>query len=45
MNYVQAADDYLIYLEVEKNYCVNTLKSYAFDLKLYGDFLPFIRLR
>ncbi|MED2974875.1 tyrosine-type recombinase/integrase [Fictibacillus sp. B-59209] len=39
MNYVQAADDYLMYLEVEKNYSVNTLKSYAFDLKLYGEFL------
>ncbi|MFJ5623992.1 site-specific integrase [Peribacillus loiseleuriae] len=39
MNYVQAADDYLTYLQVEKNYSVNTLTSYAFDLKLYGEFL------
>ncbi|WP_257968073.1 site-specific integrase [Peribacillus deserti] len=39
MNYIQAADDYLMYLQVEKNYSVNTLISYAFDLKLYGDFL------
>ncbi|WP_375166296.1 site-specific integrase [Peribacillus simplex] len=28
-----------MYLEVEKNYSVNTLASYAFDLKLYGEFL------
>ncbi|YCI79424.1 site-specific integrase [Bacillus sp. R1-10] len=39
MNYVQASDDYLMYLEVEKNYSLNTLTSYAFDLKLYGEFL------
>ncbi|WP_264183977.1 site-specific integrase [Bacillus shivajii] len=39
MNYVQAADDYILYLEVEKNYSVNTLNSYAYDLKLFGDFL------
>ncbi|MDV7764591.1 site-specific integrase [Peribacillus sp. CSMR9] len=28
-----------MYLEVEKNYSLNTLTSYAFDLKLYGEFL------
>ncbi|MGE7765842.1 site-specific integrase [Peribacillus sp. NPDC096540] len=39
MNYVQASDNYLMYLEVEKNYAVNTLTSYAFDLKIYGEFL------
>ncbi|MGJ9385586.1 tyrosine-type recombinase/integrase [Salipaludibacillus sp. CF4.18] len=39
MNYVQATDDYLLYLEVEKNYSINTLTSYAFDLRLFGDFL------
>ncbi|MFJ7509253.1 site-specific integrase [Peribacillus simplex] len=39
MNYVQASDDYLVYLEVEKNYSLNTLTSYTFDLKLYGEFL------
>jgi integrase/recombinase XerD len=39
MNYVQATDDYLIYLEVEKNYSVNTLKSYAYDLNLFSHFL------
>ncbi|MED3691917.1 site-specific integrase [Peribacillus butanolivorans] len=39
MNYVQASDDYLMYLEVEKNYSLNTLTSYAFVLKLHGDFL------
>lgn len=38
MNYVQASDDYLMYLEVEKNYSLITLISYAFDLKIYGDF-------
>ncbi|MGG0791557.1 site-specific integrase [Peribacillus simplex] len=39
MNYVQASDDYLMYLEVEKNYSLNTLTSYAVDLRLYGEFL------
>lgn len=39
MNYFQAVDDYLMHLEVEKNYSINTLKSYPFDLKLYGEFL------
>ncbi|MGJ9386224.1 site-specific integrase [Salipaludibacillus sp. CF4.18] len=39
MNYVQARDDYLLYLEVEKNYSINTLTSYAIDLRLFGDFL------
>ncbi|MGM0877425.1 MAG: tyrosine-type recombinase/integrase [Bacillota bacterium] len=39
MNYVQATDDYLMYIEVEKNYSVNTLNSYAYDLRLFGDFL------
>ncbi|OKL36679.1 tyrosine-type recombinase/integrase [Domibacillus mangrovi] len=39
MNYVQASDDFLFYLEIEKNYSVNTLNSYAFDLKLFGEFL------
>lgn len=39
MNYVQAMDDYLLYLEVEKNYSVNTLSSYSFDLRLYQEFL------
>ncbi|WP_438823986.1 site-specific integrase [Bacillus sp. JJ1773] len=38
MNYVQAADDYLMYLEVEKSYSVNTLKSYAFDLSSMVNF-------
>ncbi|MGZ9817682.1 site-specific integrase [Peribacillus simplex] len=28
-----------MYLEVEKDYSLNTLTSYTFDLKLYGEFL------
>ncbi|MBS4207385.1 site-specific integrase [Bacillus sp. FJAT-50079] len=28
-----------MYLQVAKNYSMNTLTSYAFDLKLYGEFL------
>ncbi|MCQ6282168.1 site-specific integrase [Bacillus sp. EB600] len=32
MNFTEAADDFLMYLEVEKNYSHNTLRSYAFDL-------------
>lgn len=39
MNFTAAADDFLMYIEVEKNYSHNTLRSYAYDLKLYGDFL------
>ncbi|KSU85430.1 hypothetical protein AS030_07975 [Fictibacillus enclensis] len=39
MNIQQATDDFLMYLHVEKNYSPNTLKSYAFDLKLYAEFL------
>ncbi len=39
MNIQQATDDFLMYLHVEKNYSPNTLKSYAFDLKLYTEFL------
>jgi integrase/recombinase XerD len=35
----QATDDFLMYLQVEKNYSKNTLSSYAFDLKLYTEFL------
>ncbi|MCK6257348.1 site-specific integrase [Fictibacillus sp. KIGAM418] len=32
-------DDFLRYLQVEKNYSHNTLKSYAFNLQLYPAFL------
>ncbi|MDN4073067.1 tyrosine-type recombinase/integrase [Fictibacillus terranigra] len=39
MDLKQATDDFLMYLQVEKNYSKNTLKSYAFDLKLYASFL------
>ncbi|WP_082130135.1 tyrosine-type recombinase/integrase [Aneurinibacillus tyrosinisolvens] len=39
MKFTQAADDYLMSLEVEKNYSKNTLRGYAFNLKNYEDFL------
>lgn len=39
MNFVQAVDDYLMHLEVEKNYSKNTIIGYAFDLKCYEHFL------
>lgn len=39
MNYVQAVDDFLLYLEIEKNYSKNTIESYHFDLKCFHDFL------
>lgn len=39
MNLIQACDDYLTYLEVEKNYSVNTLRGYAYDMKCFEYFL------
>lgn len=39
MNFTQATDDYLMYLEVEKNYSENTLRGYGYDLKCYENFL------
>ncbi|RDE32886.1 integrase [Parageobacillus thermoglucosidasius] len=39
MNFTQAADDFLMYLEIEKNCSHNTLRSYAYDLKCYKEFL------
>lgn len=39
MNFIHAADDFLLYLEIEKNYSSSTIKSYAYDLKLCQDFL------
>jgi integrase/recombinase XerD len=35
----QAADDFLLYLQVERNYSVTTLVSYEYDLKTLQDFL------
>lgn len=39
MNFTQATDDFLMSLEVEKNYSKNTITGYANDLKCYEDFL------
>lgn len=39
MQFQEAQDDFLLYLEVEQNYSKNTLVSYEFDLTLYKDFL------
>lgn len=35
----QAIDEFLFYLQVEKNYSENTLRSYAYDLELFHQFL------
>lgn len=32
MNVQQAADDFLHYLEIEKNCSIETIRSYAYDL-------------
>ncbi|MEM1504392.1 tyrosine-type recombinase/integrase [Domibacillus sp. 8LH] len=39
MNFAQATDDFLMSLEVEKNYSKNTIVGYANDLRAYEDFL------
>jgi integrase/recombinase XerD len=39
MNYVQAVDEFLMYLEVERNYSKNTIVSYNFDLNSFYNFL------
>ncbi len=39
MQFQEAFDDFMMYLEVEKNYSINTLKGYAYDLACYQDFL------
>jgi site-specific recombinase XerD len=39
MDVQKAMDDFLFYLEVEKNYSPNTLRSYAFDLHCFSSFL------
>ncbi len=39
MNYQQAVDDFLLYLEVEQNYSINTIRSYEYDLTVFRYFL------
>lgn len=39
MNFVQACDEFLTYLAVEKNYSENTLRGYAHDVKCFEMFL------
>lgn len=39
MQVKQAADEFLFYLEVEKNVSEHTLHSYAYDVKVFVDFL------
>ncbi|MED4454895.1 tyrosine-type recombinase/integrase [Metabacillus fastidiosus] len=34
-----AIDEFLLYLEIEKNYSQHTLDGYSYDLKLFKDFL------
>ncbi|QWU07762.1 site-specific integrase [Weizmannia sp. FSL W8-0676] len=35
----EAIDEFLLYLEIEKNYSKNTVAGYSFDLKTFEDFL------
>lgn len=39
MKFIDAVDDFLMYLQVEKNYSENTLRGYAYDLGCYQKFL------
>jgi site-specific recombinase XerD len=39
MKFLQAVDDFLMHLEVEKNYSENTIRSYVYDLKCFEEFL------
>ncbi|MFD1040021.1 site-specific integrase [Virgibacillus byunsanensis] len=39
MQFQQALDDYLLYLEVEQNHSVNTLTGYESDLRHFLNFL------
>ena len=34
-----AIDEFVLYIEIEKNYSVNTVISYEYDLQLFFDFL------
>lgn len=35
----EAIDEFLLYLEIEKNYSKNTVAGYSFDFKTFEDFL------
>ncbi|NMH70095.1 site-specific integrase [Bacillus sp. RO3] len=39
MDYQHALDEFLLYLDVEKNYFKNTLTSYGSDLTFFMNFL------
>lgn len=39
MEFQKAFDEFLLYIEVEKNYSVHTVKSYALDLQMFENFL------
>ena len=39
MELQEAFDEFLLYIEFEKNYSLNTVKSYSLDLQMFGDFL------
>lgn len=39
MDFHHAVDEFLLYLQVEKNYAVNTLTGYTYDLKSSEQFL------
>ncbi|MCG7435044.1 site-specific integrase [Lysinibacillus fusiformis] len=34
-----AIDEFILYIEIEKNYSVNTVTSYEYDLQLFLSFL------
>lgn len=39
MQVKQAMDEFLFYMEVERNVSVNTIRSYAYDLHVFEAFL------
>lgn len=39
MEFTQAMDDFIMYIQVEINYSDNTIRAYMYDLNCYQDFL------
>ncbi|GAJ44773.1 site-specific integrase [Parageobacillus thermoglucosidasius] len=39
MLFRQAIDEFLLYLQIEKNYSLNTADGYAYDLRCFENFL------
>ncbi len=39
MNFHHALDEFMLFLQVEKNYSENILRGYAYDLQSFENFL------